>query len=179
MTFPVILIRASLSVKTEWWFQYLQWNAKVEAGDCESRQYFISEEIQEWESGNLFPQSAWVSLLGSCTFLSLHLRKWNCGLRGPCTMLPPFPHLRYLLPLLVSQAVVLGQSTSPRMLLCCFVKKDTPSCLWKPLLLRYLHLILVYNVRQVTPSPRMLDLPLSTQVNCYCIRELTSEYSVQ
>lgn len=46
MTFPVILIRASLSVRTEWRFQYLQWNAKVEAGDCESRQYFISEEIQ-------------------------------------------------------------------------------------------------------------------------------------
>lgn len=32
MTFPVILIRASLSVKTEWWFQHLQWNAEVEAG---------------------------------------------------------------------------------------------------------------------------------------------------
>lgn len=70
MTFPVILIRASLSEKTEWWFQHLQWNAEVEAGVCECRQHFISEEIEVWESGNLFSQSAWVSSPGSWNFLS-------------------------------------------------------------------------------------------------------------
>lgn len=75
MTFPVILIRASLSVKTKWWFQHLQWNAEVEAAVCECRQHLISEEIQVWESGNPFPQSAWVSSLGSWIFLSLHLHR--------------------------------------------------------------------------------------------------------
>lgn len=178
MTFPVILIRASSSVETEWWFQYLQWNAKAEAGDCESRQYFNSEEIQDCKSGSIFPQTAWVPFLGSCIILSLHLCRWNCGPRGPCTMLPPFPHLSHLLPLLVSQAVVLGQSTLSRMLLCCIAKKDVPSSLRKSLFLRYLRLISIHNVSQVTPSPRKLDLWLSTQVKCYCIWELTSEYSV-
>lgn len=178
MTFPVILIRASLSVRTEWWFQYLQWNVKVEAGDCENRQYFISEDIQDCESEIIFPETTWVSSLGSWICLALYLLRWNCGQRGPRAMLALFPHLRYHLPSLVFQAIVLGHSTSSRMLLCCIVKKDTPSCLWKSLLLRYFNLISIHNVRQFSPSPRKLYLWLSTQASCCCIRELNSEYSV-
>lgn len=77
-------------------------------------------------------------------------------------MLASFPYLRYLLPLLVSQAVVLGQGTSSRMLLCCIVKKYVPSSLQKSLLLIYIHLISIHNVSQVTLSPRKPDLWLST-----------------
>lgn len=87
MIFPVILIRASLSVKTEWWLQHLQWNAEADAGDRECRQHFIPEEIQVWESGNLFPQNAWVSSLNCWVFLSFHLHRQNCGLRHNATSL--------------------------------------------------------------------------------------------
>lgn len=154
MTFPVILIRASLSVKTEWWFQHLQWNSEVEAGVCECRQHFISGEINAWESGNLFPQSVWVSSQVSWIFLSpfAQVEVWTEGTMHNGTSLSEIPSS------LVFQAVALGKTSLSRTLLCYIVKKDTPRHLWKSQLLRCLPPTSIHTARKFTGSPRKLDL---------------------